>query len=520
MSDNIPKVIHKVLLLDEGRFHISTNTHEHHESWQNMNPGYKLMYWDFQKCRLFLAKIGSKFLSTFDSIVPYSGKVDFFRYCILYFIGGWYSDWNQIPLCSISNMIGVTDTDKDFYYFDDYALKYTKQMGYAQTCFIGCVPQNIVMRDAIALCMQNVQNEVYGVLPIDSTACGVITKAIHRNPESSCSLGYFIRINNPGVQQGLPVLISRSLNKVAIIHKICKTLQDENMWTNGNNYTAHWRTKTYYKSSNKSTIPKLFFEDSPSSNTETICVSLYAGEGLFFALRDEILSLMRYTIPPGVLLTYHNPKVYIDTWRMYVLSKLTKSIHFNGDSKGALASAPSCTSKDLIRPVSLIANAFDETRDGSLKVIGDSLRSSMNLNYEPTEILFLIRKGQLLDSLTGKPVESLLEKLAIKPLYPEEISMEDLFDGLRRATFLIVVHGDYLANMVFVSRSCSVLEITTEQAGEQLRKDACWHNLARALGLRYEDIPSDKVTEEGVFIDLPVIMATIREKALARSNIQ
>lgn len=519
MSKYIPKIIHKVLLLDEGRFDISTNTRQHHELWLNMNPGYKLMYWDFQKCRLFLANINSKFLSTFDSIVPYSGKVDFFRYIILYFIGGWYSDWNQIPKVSISDMVGV-DTDKQFYYFHDYGLEYTRQMGYAQTCFIGGAPQNIVMHDAIAICMQNVQNEVYGVLAIDSTACGVITKAIHRNPEWSSSLGYFIRINNPECQEGLPVLISRSLHKVAIIHKICKTIHDENTWTNGNNYTAYWRTKSYYKSSNKSTIPKLLFEDSSSPKTETICVSLYAGEGLFFALRDEILSLITYAIPPIVLLTYHNPDVYIDTWRMYVLSKLTKSIHFNGDSNGLLTSAPCCTSKDLIRPISLIANAFDETRDGTLKVIGDSLRSSMKLNYEPSEMLLLMRKGRVFDSLTGKQVESLLDRLSIKYLYPEEISMEDLFDGLRRATCLIVVHGDYLANMVFVSPSCSVLEITTEQSGEEKRKEACWHNMARGLGLRYEETPCDMITEEAVYIDIPVILTIIREKDLVRSNIQ
>jgi hypothetical protein len=143
----------------------------------------------------------------------------------------------------------------------------------------------------------------------------------------------------------------------------------------------------------------------------------------------------------------------------------------------------------------------------------------MGLKYEPTEILFLMQKGRVLDSLTGKPVEGLLDQLSIHYLYPEESSMELLVDRLRRTACLIAVHGDYLANMVLVSPSCSVLEISLEEGEEALRNDACWHNMARGLGLRYEELPCDRVAEEGVHIDIPMILTVIREKALARSNL-
>jgi hypothetical protein len=517
MSEHIPKIIHKVLLLNEGAFEISKKTLEYHQLWLDKNPGYRLMYWDFQKCRVFLAKIDSNLLTTFDSIVPYSGKVDFFRYCVIFYIGGWYSDWNQVPLCSISDMIGV-HTDKQFYYFNDHGLDYTIQMKYAQTCFIGGVPNNIVMRDAVNVCAHHVKNEVYGNLPIDSTACGVITKAIHRNPEVSSSLGYFTRVNSQECEAGLPVLISRSLNKVAIIHKICKTRHDENTWTNGNNYTAHWRTKTYFKSSIKPVRDKSHFEDAPSE-TERVVVSLYAGEGLYFALRDELLSLSTEDAPPNVLITYYDPDSYVDRWRLHLMTKLTKAVHFNGNSEGSFSKLPYRASKELIRPLPLVADAFDETRDGSFDHIGDSVRAAMGLKYEPTEILFLMQKGRVLDSLTGKPVEGLLDQLSIHYLYPEESSMELLVDRLRRTACLIAVHGDYLANMVLVSPSCSVLEISLEEGEEALRNDACWHNMARGLGLRYEELPCDRVAEEGVHIDIPMILTVIREKALARSNL-
>lgn len=519
MSEDIPKIIHKVLLLKEGRFEISKATLKHHQRWLDMNPGYRLMYWDFQKCRLFLAKIHSDFLNTFDSIVPYSGKVDFFRYSILYFIGGWYSDWNQIPLCSISDMVG-NNTDKDFYYFEDYGLDYTRQMGYAQTCFIGGVPNNIVMRDAIKFCTDHVQNEVYGNLPIDSTACGVITKAIHRNRGVSSSLGYFTRVKAHECESGLPVLISRSLDDIAIIHKICKTMHDENTWTNGNNYTAHWRTKTYYKSSTKSIRDKCYSEEiNTPSESERVLVSLYAGEGLYFALRDELMSLSTEDALPSVLITYYDPDSYIDRWRIHLLTKLTKAVHFNGPSEGSFSKLPYPASKEFIRSPHLVADAFDEKHDGCLDRISNALRAAMNLKYEPTGVLFLMRKGRVLDSLTGKPVEVLLNQLSINYAYPEELSMELLMDRLRKTACLIAVHGDYLANMVFVSPSCSVLEITTEQSGEEKRKEACWHNMARGLGLPYAELPCDLVTEEGVHIDVPMMFAIIRERVLVRSNI-
>jgi hypothetical protein len=459
----------------------------------------------------------STFLKTFDDIVGYAGKVDFFRYCILYHYGGWYSDWNQIPKCSIADMISV-DKTKQFYYFDDYGLEYTMKMNYKQNCFMGSLPQNVIMRDAIALCIHNVRNEVYGNLPIDATGCGVITPGIKRNPNLSCSLGYFTRVNNPECDDyKVPVLISRHLEKVVIIHKLCASLHDENTWTNGNNYTALWRTKKFYKSSTKSIRPKLYFEHA-SSETERVWVSVYAGSGLFFALRDELMSLSIEPSPPSVLITYYDPDSYIDRWRIHLLTKLTKAVHFNGNSEGSFSKVPNCASKEFIRQVPLVADAFDEKHDGCLDNIGDSLRAAMNSKYEPTDILFLIRKGQVLDSLTGKPVEGLLDQISIKYLYPEETSMDVLVDTLRRAACLIALHGDYLANMVMVSPSCSVFEITLEEGDEELRKDACWHNMARGLGLRYEEIPCDMVTEEGVHVDIPVIFTTIREKELVRSN--
>ena len=516
MSEAIPKIIHKVLLLDKSAFEVSNALIEHHNMWLDKNPGYRLMYWDFQKCRIFLSNINSTLLNTFDHINPYAGKVDFFRYCIIFYIGGWYSDWCQIPLCSISEMIGV-DTNKQFYCFDDWGLEYVKKMDYKQNCFIGGVPNSIVMNDAIRVCIHNVQNEVYGNLPIDSTGCGVLARAVKLNPELSSTLGYFTRLGHPEIESGVPVLISRSLNKVVIIHKICKTLHDENTWANGNNYSAYWRTKQFYKSSTKSIRRKCYFEDTPPE-TECVFVSLYAGEGLYFALRDEIMSLSIEVTLPSILITYYDPDSYIDRWRIHLLTRLTKTIHFNGNSNGLFTKVPYCASKELIGQAPVVADAFDEKHDGCLNHMSNPLRDAMSLKHEPTDVLFLMQKGRIFDSLTGKPVEGLLDQIPIKYLYPEETSMDVLVDTLRRAACLIGVHGDYLANMIMVSPACSILEITIEQESEEPCKDAHWHNMARGLGLRYEELPCDMVTDEGVYIDIPVILATIRDKKLLRQN--
>ena len=113
-NNNIPKVIHKVLIQDDGKIpkNLDKNIKDAHNSWKEMNPEYKIKYWSLDDCREYLQNnFPSNYLETFDCIKAYAGKCNFFRFTIIYNEGGWYSDWKQT--CLKQNLLNML-IDKGF----------------------------------------------------------------------------------------------------------------------------------------------------------------------------------------------------------------------------------------------------------------------------------------------------------------------------------------------------------------------------------------------------------------------
>lgn len=90
----IPKVITKVFLQKSGGIPNVSEMGESlvsaHKSWAELNPGYKVQYFDLKACRDYLAMyFHPVFLRAFDCLMPFAFKVDFFRMVIVYREGGW-----------------------------------------------------------------------------------------------------------------------------------------------------------------------------------------------------------------------------------------------------------------------------------------------------------------------------------------------------------------------------------------------------------------------------------------------
>ncbi len=104
-SGKIPKLINKMYFQIDGQFQdvqkiaAYDNLKEAHNSWKNMNHGYKVRYFNLQSSREYLRQhFHPVFLRTFDCIEAFAGKSDFFRMALLYREGGWHSDWKQVCL--------------------------------------------------------------------------------------------------------------------------------------------------------------------------------------------------------------------------------------------------------------------------------------------------------------------------------------------------------------------------------------------------------------------------------------
>ena len=122
---NIPKVINKVYIQHDGKMQDPIPyIKEAHDSWIKLNPRYKLKLWNLEDCQEYLSNnFISHHLETFNCLQAYSAKVNFFRYCIIYNEGGWYSDWKEV--CLLENILDKMSKVNDFIYFLDNGNDYS-----------------------------------------------------------------------------------------------------------------------------------------------------------------------------------------------------------------------------------------------------------------------------------------------------------------------------------------------------------------------------------------------------------
>ena len=161
-TNYIPKVIHKVYIQNDGTIPDILDSHieESHQSWIILNPGYTIKYWSLNDCREYLINnFPDEYLKTFDSIQPYACKSDFFRYCIIYNEGGWYSDWKQV--CLVDNLLDKL-SDSEFIYFYDRGNSYVKTNKCVAQGFIGSIKYHPILKEVIDTIISNTDKKYYG----------------------------------------------------------------------------------------------------------------------------------------------------------------------------------------------------------------------------------------------------------------------------------------------------------------------------------------------------------------------
>ena len=175
----IPKIIHKVLIQDDMKLYLNNERCEFtlavHSSWQKLNPYYEMRYYSGDDCRAFLKKYfkDPNVLNAFDSLEAYSHKCDFFRYCVLYIHGGYYSDWKMILHQPLEQWVSgnkrfVCAWDMD---------RFVNCHGNMFNAFIGSVPKSPILYTAIKMIINNVKTKYYGNTPLDPTGPGLLGKA-------------------------------------------------------------------------------------------------------------------------------------------------------------------------------------------------------------------------------------------------------------------------------------------------------------------------------------------------------
>ena len=231
----IPKIINKIYIShDEKLPNFPLQPYElqkAHDSWIIKNKEYKLQYWDTKKCKEYLIKNFSKeHLDTFNCINAYAGKCNFFRYCIIYNEGGWYSDWKQE--CLQDNLLyNLSNNNEDIILFKD------AQKGCIQNALFGSVKNHPLLLRVINNCIFNVKNKIYTNNVFDTTGVCLFGKSFTElNLPNKLFKGRYDHNNN---------MFKLNNGHEIVIHK-CTKCGVNNNWKDGNDYNILFKNKTYY----------------------------------------------------------------------------------------------------------------------------------------------------------------------------------------------------------------------------------------------------------------------------------
>lgn len=234
---SIPKIINKVYINDsmEMPSMLDLDLQKVHKSWKTLNPDYIIKYWSGKDCEKYLSDhFPEIFSQTFKALTPYAYKCDFFRYCLIYNEGGWYSDWKQELLMPLDQM------KEDIVLFWDKGNPFSTQNDCICDGFFGSIAKHKILKTVIDLIIYNVKNNYYGNSPLDPTGPCVFGKAFKINNISDNILfghfdgSYFI-LNNINVI------------KHKYDDKRCPyDIYINQNWDNGNNYNHLWFQKKIY----------------------------------------------------------------------------------------------------------------------------------------------------------------------------------------------------------------------------------------------------------------------------------
>jgi mannosyltransferase OCH1-like enzyme len=191
----------------------------HMKPGKNKNKKYKLQYWDAKNCKEYLKNNFSKeYLDTFNCINAYAGKCNFFRYCIIYNEGGWYSDWKQE--CLQDNLLdNLSNDNEDIILFKD------AQKDCIQNALFGSVKNHPLLLQAINNCIFNVKNKIYTNNVFDTTGVCLFGKSFRElNLPNKLFKGIYDHNNN---------VFKLNNGQEIVIHKCKKCGVDQN-WKYGN----------------------------------------------------------------------------------------------------------------------------------------------------------------------------------------------------------------------------------------------------------------------------------------------
>jgi mannosyltransferase OCH1-like enzyme len=241
--EKIPKTIYKIYIDDSMEIpQLPDNITESINTWKNLNPGYIIKLFSGNDCRKYLKEnFDDIYLQTFDCFKPYAFKADFFRYCIIYNEGGWYSDLKQVLYKPLSTILRPNS-----YFICSWETDYEDKKKYMQNSFFGAEKKCPILKTAIDYCISNCKQKYYGDTSLYITGPYVLAKSFKENVDVNLTNEQLmldgITLGSFSFLQGEYFIFNNEI----LIKKKCDTCGFSQDWKNGNNYLEMFKNKDVY----------------------------------------------------------------------------------------------------------------------------------------------------------------------------------------------------------------------------------------------------------------------------------
>ena len=207
----------------------------------NLYDDYNYKLFDDNAIQTFLIEnFDSEILKTYKSLVPFSYKSDFARYCLLYKLGGWYFD---IGLQVIKKI--VINENTNLVIFRDINL-YTRTSWACAGGIIFAKKGNEIIEKAIQLVVENTKNNYYGLTPLCPTGPSLWGRAIAMvGIDENVIIGDFIELTPNHSRKNKAMVLSDGT--IVAFNKEAEGGDLKALGCKGtNNYNECWNKKNIY----------------------------------------------------------------------------------------------------------------------------------------------------------------------------------------------------------------------------------------------------------------------------------
>jgi hypothetical protein len=206
------------------------------------NPGYQLFYFSDDDCVNYIRDYyGEEYVKSFDTLIPGAYRADFWRYLILYKHGGCYSDYSQVFLKPLDEIIKNT---KRVFVRDT-----PESLMALYNAFMCCISGDEILSKTIEVVKNKIDNKDYGFNTLDVTGPRVFGKVycdvIYGNDTTPIEIG---------LTHDTIILDNHQMHSIFIVNNegqnvIVKKLDNhfEHLYGNRKHYGQLWHEKNVFK---------------------------------------------------------------------------------------------------------------------------------------------------------------------------------------------------------------------------------------------------------------------------------